>query len=88
VETFRLSSNPAFVERVCGVVGLNLAPPDRALVLCVDEKPQIHVAQGTALAFPMRSGQAERLTHDYHRHGTVDLFAALDVKSGQVIGAC
>src|SRR3712207_2656964 len=87
-ETFKLSSDPAFVEKVRDVVGLYLAPPDRALVLCVDEKPQIQAAQGTAPAFPMRPGQAERRTHDYRRHGTVDLFAALDVRAGTVIGAC
>lgn len=87
-ETFKLSSDPAFVEKVRDIVGLYLAPPDRALVLCVDEKPQIQAAQGTAPAFPMRPGQAERPTHDYRRHGTLDLFAALDVKAGTVIGAC
>jgi transposase len=87
-ETFKLSPGPAFVESVRDVIGLYLAPPDRALVLWVDEKPQIQAAQGMAPAFPMRPGQAERPTHDYHRHGTVDLFAALDVKSGKVIGAC
>jgi transposase len=87
-DTFKLSSDPAFVEKVRDVVGLYLAPPDRALVLCVDEKPQIQAAQGTAPAFPIRPGQAERLTHDYRRHGTLDLFAALDVKAGTVIGAC
>jgi transposase len=87
-ETFKLSSDPAFVERVRDVVGLYLAPPDRALVLCVDETPQIQAAQGTAPTFPMRPGQAERPTHDYCRHGTIALFAALDVKSGKVIGAC
>lgn len=87
-ETFKLSSDPAFVEKVRDVVGLYLAPPDRALVLCVDEKPQIQAAQGTAPAFPMRPGQAERSTHDYRRHGTLDLFAALDVKAGKVIGTC
>ncbi len=87
-ETFKLSSDPAFVEKVRDIVGLYLAPPDRALVLCVDEKPQIQAAQGTAPAFPMRPGQAERRTHDYRRHGTLDLFAALDVKAGTVIGAC
>jgi transposase len=87
-ETFKLSADPAFVEKVRDIVGLYLAPPDRALVLCVDEKPQIQAAQGTAPAFPMRPGQAERHTHDYRRHGTVDLFAALDVKAGTVIGAC
>ena len=88
IETFKLSSDPAFVEKVRDVVGLYLAPPDRALVLCVDEKPQIQAARGTAPAFPMRPGQAERRTHDYKRHGTLDLFAALDVRAGTVIGAC
>jgi transposase len=87
-ETFKLSSDPAFVEKVRDVVGLYLAPPDRALVLCVDEKPQIQAAQGTAPAFPLRPGQAERHTHDWRRHGTLDLFAALDVTAGTVIGAC
>jgi transposase len=87
-ETFKLSSDPTFVEKVRDIVGLYLAPPDRALVLCVDEKPQIQAAQGTAPTFPLRPGQAERRTHDYHRHGTLDLFAALDVKAGTVIGAC
>jgi transposase len=63
-ETFKLSSDPAFVEKVRDVVGLYLAPPERALVLCVDEKPQIQAAQGTAPAFPLRPGQPERHTHD------------------------
>jgi transposase len=88
IEAFKLSSDPAFVEKVRDVVGLYLAPPERALVLCVDEKPQIQAAQGTAPAFPMRPGQPERRTHDYRRHGTVDLLAALDVKAGTAIGAC
>ena len=89
IETFKLSTDPAFVDKVRDVVGLYLAPPDRALVLCVDEKPQIGAAaQGTAPAFPMRPGQPERRTHDYRRHGTTDLFAALDVRAGTVIGAC
>jgi transposase len=87
-DTFKLSSDPAFVEKVRDVVGLYLAPPDRALVLCVDEKPQIQAVQGTAPAFPLQPGQAERITHDYRRHGTLDLFAALDVKAGTVIGCC
>ena len=82
------SSDPAFVGKVRDVVGLYLAPPDRALVLCVDEKPQIQAAQSTAPAIPMSPGEAERPTPDYCRHGTVDLFAALDVKSGSMIGAC
>src|SRR5919107_2189246 len=88
METFKLSSDPAFVDKVRDVVGLYLAPPDRALVLCVDEKPQIQAAQGTAPALPLRPGQAERRTHDCKRHGTTDLFAALDVKAGTVIGTC
>ena len=87
-ETFKLSSDPAFVEKVRDIVGLYLAPPERALVLCVDEKPQLQAAQGTAPAFPARPGQPERRTHDYRRHGTLDLFAALDVRAGTVIGAC
>jgi transposase len=87
-ETFKLSSDPAFIEKVRDVVGLYLAPPDRALVLCVDEKPQIQAVQGTAPAYPLRPGQVERTTHDYRRHGTLDLFAALDVKAGTVIGRC
>jgi transposase len=87
-DTFKLSSDPAFVEKVRDVVGLYLAPPDRALVLCVDEKPQIQAVQGTAPAIPLRPGRAERVTHDYRRHGTLDLFAALDVKAGTVIGCC
>jgi len=81
-ETFKLSSDPAFIEKVRDIVGLYLVPPERALVLCVDEKPQIQAAQGTAPALPMRPGQAERRTHNYRRHGTLDLFAALDVRAG------
>ena len=87
-ETFKLSSDPAFVDKVRDVVGLYMAPPDRALVLCVDEKPQIQAVERTAPVVPMRPGQVERHTHDYRRHGTTDLFAALDVKAGTVIGAC
>ena len=87
-ETFKLSRDPAFVDKVRDVVGLYLNPPDRALVLCVDEKPQIQAVEGTAPVLPMRPGQVERHSHDYKRHGTTDLFAALDVKAGTVIGAC
>ena len=87
-ETFKLSRDPAFVDKVRDVVGLYLNPPDRALVLCVDEKPQIQAVEGTAPVLPMRPGQVERHSHDYVRHGTTDLFAALDVKAGTVIGAC
>ena len=85
-EAFKLSTDPLFVEKVRDVVGLYLAPPERALVLCVDEKPQIQAVEGTAPTLPMRPGQPERRTHDYVRHGTRDLFAALDVKAGTVIG--
>jgi transposase len=87
-ETFKLSRDPAFVDKVRDVVGLYLNPPDRALVLCVDEKPQIQAVEGTTPVLPMRPGQAERRSHDYRRHGTTDLFAALNVKTGSVIGAC
>jgi transposase len=88
VETFKLSSDPAFIDKVRDVVGLYMSPPDRALVLCLDEKPQIQAVERTAPVVPMRPGQVERHTHDYRRHGTTDLFAALDVKAGTVIGAC
>ena len=84
----KLSSDPAFVDKVRDVVGLYMSPPDRALVLCVDDKPQIQAVERTAPVLPMRPGQPERMTHDYKRHGTTDLFAALDVKAGTVIGAC
>jgi transposase len=88
VETFKLSSDPAFVAKVRDVVGLYLAPPDRALVLCVDEKPQIQAVERTAPVLPLRPGEPERRSHDHKRHGTTDLFAALDVKAGTLIGAC
>lgn len=86
--SFKLSRDPLFVDKVRDVVGLYMSPPDRALVLCVDEKPQIQAVERTAPVLPMRSGQVERRTHDYVRHGTTDLFAALDVRTGKVIGAC
>ena len=87
-ETFKLSSDPRFVEKVRDIVGLYLDPPDRALVLCVDEKSQIQALDRTQPLLPMRAGQAERRTHDYKRHGTTSLFAALDVAAGTVIGKC
>ncbi len=87
-ETFKLSKDPLFVEKVRDIVGLYLQPPDRALVLCVDEKSQIQALDRTQPLLPMRPGQAERRTHDYRRHGTTSLFAALDVKTGEVIGRC
>lgn len=85
-ETFKLSNDPLFVEKVRDIVGLYLDPPERALVLCVDEKSQIQALDRTQPLLPMGPGQCERRTHDYVRHGTTTLFAALDVKSGRVIG--
>lgn len=87
-ETFKLSKDPLFVEKVRDIVGLYLDPPERALVLCVDEKTQIQALDRTQPLLPMRPGQVERRTHDYERHGTTSLFAALDVKAGTVIGTC
>ncbi len=88
VETFKLSTDPQFIEKVRDIVALYLDPPDRALVLCVDEKSQIHALDRTQPLLPMRPGQVERRTHDYVRRGTVSLFAALDAKGGEVIGRC
>ena len=87
-ETFKLSSDPLFVEKVRDIVGLYLDPPDRAMVLCVDEKSQIQALDRTQPLLPMRPGQAERRSHDYKRHGTLSLFAALDVQAGKVVGRC
>ena len=87
-ETFKLSRDPLFVDKVRDVVGLYLAPPDRALVLSVDEKSQIQALDRTAPVLPMTFGSPERRTHDYRRHGTTSLFAALDVATGKVIGEC
>lgn len=84
-ETFKLSRDPLFIEKVRDIVGLYLNPPDRALVLCVDEKSQIQALDRSQPLLPMRPGQAERRAHDYVRHGTTSLFAALDAKSGRVI---
>jgi transposase len=85
-ETFKLSTDPLFVDKVRDIVGLYLSPPERALVLCVDEKSQIQALDRTQPLLPMRPGQAERRSHDYVRHGTTSLFAALDVATGRVIG--
>jgi len=86
VEGFKLSKDPLFIEKVRDVVGLYLDPPDRALVLCVDEKAQIQALDRSQPLLPMRPGQAERRSADYVRHGTINLFAALDAKAGTVIG--
>ena len=87
-ETFKLSKDPLFIDKVRDIVGLYLNPPDRALVLLVDEKSQIQALDRMQPMLPMRPGQAERRSHDYRRHGTTSLFAALDVKTGKVIGEC
>jgi len=86
VKTFKLSKDPLFIEKVRDIVGLYLNPPDKALVLCVDEKAQIQALDRTQPLLPMRPGQIERRTHDYTRHGTTSLFAALNVTTGKVIG--
>jgi transposase len=87
-ETFKLSTDPLFVEKVRDIVGLYLSPPERALVLCVDEKSQIQALDRSQPLLPMRPGQIERRTHDYTRHGTLTLFAALNAATGKIIGRC
>jgi transposase len=85
-ETFKLSSDPLFVEKVRDIVGLYLDPPVKAMVLCVDEKSQIQALDRTQPLLPLAPGIPERRTHDYARHGTTTLFAALDIATGEVIG--
>jgi transposase len=85
---FKVSNDPMFEEKVTEIVGLYLDPPDRAVVLCVDEKSQIQALDRTQPGLPLKKGRAATMTHDYKRHGTTTLFAALDVKSGLVIGEC
>ena len=88
VKGFKVSNDPLFEEKVTEIVGLYLDPPDRAVVLCVDEKSQIRALDRTQPGLPLKKGRAATMTHDYKRHGTTTLFAALDVKSGLVIGDC
>ncbi len=85
---FKVSNDPHFEEKVVDVVGLYLNPPDKAMVLCIDEKSQIQALDRTQPGLPMKKGRAATMTHDYKRHGTTTLFAAMDVKSGIVIGEC
>jgi transposase len=87
-DTFKLSADPYFVEKVRDIVGLYLAPPERAIVLCVDEKPQVQALERTQPVLPMAPARTERATHDYTRHGTTSLFAALNVATGSVVGRC
>ena len=88
LESFKLSTDPDFVAKVRDVVGLYVSPPEHALVLCVDEKSQIQALDRSQPMLPMRPGQAARRSHDYKRHGTTSLFAALDIATGKVIGQC
>ncbi len=88
VTTFKFSRDPRFVEKVRDVVGLYMNPPDKALVLCVDEKSQIQALDRTQPILPLRPGIPERQTHDYKRHGTTTLFAALNLIDGKIIAEC
>ena len=88
VETFKLSNDPRFDEKLVDVVGLYLNPPDKAIVLCADEKSSVQALDRTQASLPMIPGRAQTMTHDYKRHGTTTLFAALDVLTGTVIGQC
>jgi transposase len=88
VETFKVSNDPRFEEKLVDVVGLYLNPPDKAVVLCMDEKSQVQALDRTQPSLPMKPGRAGTMTHDYKRHGTTTLFAALDVLTGNVIGKC
>lgn len=87
-KTFKLSNDPLFVSKVRDIVGLYMDPPDKALVLCVDEKSQIQALERTQPLLPLRPGLPASRTHDYVRHGTTTLFAALDAKTGKIIGKC
>jgi transposase len=88
IETFKLSPDPQFIAKVRDIVGLYMSPPANALVLCVDEKSQIQALQRTQPLLPLRPGQVERHSHDYARHGTTTLFAALNVATGEVLRRC
>jgi transposase len=88
VRTYKVSHDPAFAEKVRDVVGLYLNPPENAVVLSMDEKTQVQALERTQLPLPLRQGRAVRHTHDYKRHGVVDLYAALNVKTGEVTHAC
>ena len=85
-DTFKMSPDPLLIEKIRDIVGLYMDPPQHAIVLCVDEKPQIQALNRTTPLLPLQPGQAERRTYDYTRHGTTSLFAALNVKTGHVVG--
>lgn len=88
VETFKVSNDPKFVEKLIDVVGLYLSPPEHALVLCADEKSQIQALDRTQPSLPLKPGRCGTMTHDYKRHGTTTLFAALEMAEGRLIGKC
>ena len=88
VDTFKVSNDPAFEEKLTDVVGLYLAPPEKAIVLCLDEKSQVQALDRTQPSLPMVKGRGATMTHDYKRHGTTTLFAALNVLTGEVTGRC
>lgn len=88
IKTFKLSTDPRFREKLTDVVGLYLNPPNKAIVLCVDEKSQIQALDRTQPGLPIKRGRCGTMTHDYRRHGTTSLFAALDVAEGTVVGQC
>ena len=88
VDTFKVSNDPRFTEKLIDVVGLYLDPPDKAIVLCMDEKSSIQALDRTQASLPIKPGRAATMTHDYKRHGTTTLFAALDVLTGKIIGQC
>lgn len=88
VKTFKLSNDPNFIDKLTDVVGLYMNPPDKAAVICVDEKSQIQALDRTQPGLPMKQGRCGTMTHDYKRHGTTSLFAALNVLDGTVIGEC
>jgi len=88
IKTFKLSRDKRFVEKLCDVVGLYLNPPEKSLVLCIDEKSQIQALDRTQPGLPMKKGRCGTMTHDYVRHGTTTLFAALSMLDGKVIGDC
>jgi transposase len=88
VKTFKLSNDPHFIEKLIDVVGLYLNPPEHALVLCVDEKSQIQALDRTQPSLPLKKGRCGTMTHDYKRHGTTTLFAALELAEGRLIGTC
>lgn len=87
-KSFKLSTDPMFVEKVRDIIGLYLNPPDKAIVLCIDEKSQTQVLERSQPSLPLRPGLPERQTHDYERHGTLSLFAAYDAASGRVMARC